>query len=181
MNLVTLLAAYLAFGSVLEGATGLPSGAWIVLLFAVNAWFLWRGSMDATVASAMLIGVVNIAIIVVIALLTLPHVTAENLAYADVPLLDGRPLDATVIGLVFGVVLMAYFGHTSAANAAKVVLERDPTGRGLLWGNMAALARGHAGLRADGGRGHRRGRPGRARGHRGHGHHAARRGRGARS
>jgi hypothetical protein len=34
---------------------------------------------------------------------------------------------------------MAYFGHTSAGNAAKVVLRRDPGGRSLLVGNVAAI------------------------------------------
>jgi hypothetical protein len=34
---------------------------------------------------------------------------------------------------------MAYFGHTSAGNAAKVVLARDPSGRALLWGNVGAM------------------------------------------
>jgi amino acid permease len=140
LNIFTLLAAYIGFGSVLEGSTGIPALIWIVGLFAVNGWIVWRGSLDATVASAVVIGIVNIVLIAAIALLAIPFMSTDNLTYANVPLLDGRPLDASVLQLVFGVVLMAYFGHTSAANAAKVVLERDPSGRGLLWGNMAALA-----------------------------------------
>lgn len=140
LNIFTLLAAYIGFGSVLEGSTGVPSLAWIVGVFLVDAWIVWRGSLDATVASAVIIGIVNIVIIAAIAILAIPFMSTENLTYANVPLLDGRPLDASVLQLVFGVVLMAYFGHTSAANAAKVVLDRDPSGRGLLWGNMAALA-----------------------------------------
>src|SRR4029453_10524319 len=36
--------------------------------------------------------------------------------------------------------LYVYFGHTSAGNAARQVLRRDPSGRTLLWGNVAAMA-----------------------------------------
>ena len=41
---------------------------------------------------------------------------------------------------MFGVLLYVYFGHTSAGNAARQVLRRDPSGRTLLWGNVAAMA-----------------------------------------
>ena len=40
---------------------------------------------------------------------------------------------------IFGVALVAYFGHTSAGHAAKVVLAKDPSGRHLLAGNVAAM------------------------------------------
>ncbi|CAN5584627.1 hypothetical protein BH23CHL7_BH23CHL7_16290 [soil metagenome] len=40
---------------------------------------------------------------------------------------------------MFGVLLYVYFGHTSAGNAARQVLRRDPSGRTLLWGNVAAM------------------------------------------
>ena len=51
----------------------------------------------------------------------------------------GLSLDASVLELVFGVALVAYFGHTSAGHSAKVVLARDPSGRHLLAGNIAAM------------------------------------------
>jgi hypothetical protein len=56
----------------------------------------------------------------------LGHQRAENFSRVNVPVLDWRPVDTGVLVLIFGVVLLAYFGHMSAANAAKVVLERDP-------------------------------------------------------
>jgi hypothetical protein len=42
--------------------------------------------------------------------------------------------------LAFGVVIMAYFGHTSVGLVAKLVLEREPSGKALLRGSMAATA-----------------------------------------
>ena len=44
-----------------------------------------------------------------------------------------------MLELIFGVALGAYFGHTSAGHAAKVVLNRDPGGRQFLAGNVAAM------------------------------------------
>jgi hypothetical protein len=45
-----------------------------------------------------------------------------------------------LFGLVFGVVLAAYFGHTSAVLCGRLVLRRDPTGRALVRGCIAAQA-----------------------------------------
>lgn len=139
LNGAVLLVALIGFGSVLESTTGLPVWLWASLLFAGNLWLLRRERMDATIASALVIGAVNIALIVALSAVALPHLRGENFDQVNVPLFDGRPVDTNVLVLIFGVVLLAFFAHTSAANSAKVVLERDPTGRALLWGNVAAL------------------------------------------
>jgi hypothetical protein len=41
--------------------------------------------------------------------------------------------------LIFGVITAAYFGHFSTGTSARLVLSRDPTGRALLLGNVAAM------------------------------------------
>jgi amino acid permease len=138
LNAVGFVVALVGFGSTLAGATGLPIGGWAALLFAVNLVFLWRGSFNATVASALLVGVVNIALITAISLLALTAVPPGAGAFPTVSI-DHLSVDASAMELVFGVALMAYFGHTSAGNAAKVVLARDPSGQALLWGNVAAM------------------------------------------
>lgn len=139
LGVVALFGLFVAFASVLEGATGLPAAVWALGLLAVDLIIVRRGRLEATVASAMVIGIVNVLLITLIALLSVPHIESANLARASVPLLDGRPLEGGVLSLVFGVILVAYFGHTSAANAAKLVLEADPTGRSLVLGNIAAF------------------------------------------
>ena len=136
----SLTAFYFGVATTLADATGGPAMLWAALLFITGFYFLRRESLDATIASALVIGAVNIALILIISFLTLPHVRLENLQYVNVPLITGQPLDTSILALIFGVVLAAYFGHTSAANAAKVVLRRDPTGKALIWGNFAALA-----------------------------------------
>ncbi len=136
----SLNAFYFGVATTLADTAGGSPMLWAALLFIAGFYFLRRESLDATIASALVIGAVNIALILIISFLTLPHVRLENLQYVNVPLITGEPLDTSIFALIFGVMLAAYFGHTSAANAAKVVLRRDPTGKALLWGNTAALA-----------------------------------------
>ncbi|HEY8170664.1 MAG TPA: hypothetical protein VIH24_06150 [Candidatus Limnocylindria bacterium] len=140
LNGVVLLVYLLGFASVLWGATGIAEEVWVLLLFGANAWILRREALDETVATAMVVGVTNIALILVITAIAFANLDPANLAYRDVPFLDGGGLDPTVLQLVFGVIIVSYFGHTSAANASKLLLGRDPSGSALLWGNIAALA-----------------------------------------
>lgn len=136
-NVVCFLAYLLAFAAPLADASGVPIGVWVAVLFAVNLFFL-RRDIDSTVASAIVIGVVNIGLILVISLIALANVEPENLARSGIPIFGGEA-DLVVLGLAFGVTLVAYFGHTSAGNVAKVILAREPTGRALFWGNIAAV------------------------------------------
>jgi amino acid permease len=139
-NAVVLLVYLLGFASVLWGATGIPEEIWVLLLFAVNAWVLRREVLDETVATAVVVGVTNIALILAITAIAFANVDPANLAYRNVPFLDGDGLDPVILQLVFGVIIVSYFGHTSAANASKLILGQDPSGRALLLGNLAALA-----------------------------------------
>jgi hypothetical protein len=123
----------------LAQASGIPETIWAALLFLTGFYFLRRESLDATIASALLIGGINIGLILILSIFALPYVRAENLLFVDVPFLNGRPFTPTLFQLIFGVVLLAYFGHTSVGNMAKVVLRRDPSGRALLLGNVAAM------------------------------------------
>jgi amino acid permease len=140
LNSALLLVALVGFGSVLSDLIGLPMWFWAAALFAVNLWMLGREHLDGTIASAIVIGGINIVLILALCAMAFAKTDGANFNEIRVPLLDGRPLDNEILVLVFGVVMIAFFGHTSAANAAKVVLERDPSGRALVRGNAAALA-----------------------------------------
>jgi amino acid permease len=135
---VALLAFYIGMGTILADATRVPAAVWAALLFLVGMYFVSRQSLNSTIASALAIGAVNITIIVVISLITLTHLKAANLGYVNVPLVGGRPFDASILRLIFGVVLVAYFGHMSVGSCARVVLERDPSARSLIQGSIAA-------------------------------------------
>lgn len=139
-NVLTCYVYFLGFGSVLTGATGIPLGAWIVVLFAINIVVLRKETLDDTIASAVTIGLANLVLVGAITLIALVNVDPANLAYMKVPFVSSGPIDPALFALAFGVLLVAFFGHTSAANASKLVLTLEPSGRSLLWGNLAALA-----------------------------------------
>jgi amino acid permease len=136
---LVLMAYYVGVATTLADATGISEMVWAALLFLIGFYYLRRESLDATVASALLVGMVNIGLIIILSLLTWPYIRATNLLYVNVPFLQGEPFSPALLQLVFGVVLAAYFGHTSAGNMAKIMLHRDPTGKSLLWGNVAAM------------------------------------------
>jgi amino acid permease len=133
INTLAVVSYVIGFGLTLAAVTGSPSIVWVALLLGTTLAVLQRGSLDATVATAIVIGCVNIVLLLAIAVVGLTH--------ADIGLLTASPagLQAGSVALVFGVLLTAFFGHTSAATAAKIVLARDPTGRALMRGNVAAI------------------------------------------
>src|SRR3712207_5314149 len=131
---------YVGFASALEGATRVPAVVWVALLFLGGLYFLRRESLSATVASALVVGAVNVVVVVVLSLVAFTHLRPENLFHVDVPLLGGRPLEPAILGLVFGVILAAYHGHLSVSTCARVVLQRDPSARSLIWGAASAQA-----------------------------------------
>ncbi|HZF58001.1 MAG TPA: aromatic amino acid transport family protein, partial [Rubrobacter sp.] len=140
LGFMILQAYYLGFASALEGATRVPAVVWVALLFLTGLYFLRRESLSTTVASALVVGAVNVVLVVVLSLVAFTHLRPENLLHMDVPLLGGRSLDPAILGLVFGVILTAYFGHLSVSTCARVVLQRDPSARSLIWGTAAAQA-----------------------------------------
>lgn len=133
-----LLAYYVGLSTTLEAATGIVAEGWVAALFAMGIFFITRESMNSTIASSLLIGFSTIGLILLISLLALPHVNLDNLSYVNVPFINDAPFDAAILGLIFGVVIASFFGHLSVSNCAQVVLHRDPTGRTLIWGSVAA-------------------------------------------
>jgi amino acid permease len=137
---ISLLAYYTGFSTFLADATPVPAELWTALLFLIGLYFLRRESLDATVASALLIGAINIGLILLLSLLAFTQARPENLLYVNVPFLGGRPFDPSILQLIFGIVLAAYFGHLSLSNCARVVLRRDPSARSLIRGSMTGTA-----------------------------------------
>ena len=135
---LTLLVLYIGFGSAMAGFTGVPDPVWVIGLFLVCLYLLRRESLDATVGSAMVVGAVNIAIILLLSLLAFTQLDPANLRDFNVPFINGQPFDPSLLGLIFGVILLAFFGHMSVNNCAQVVLRRDGSGRSLIGGAVAA-------------------------------------------
>jgi amino acid permease len=136
--LLVLPILYTGFAGTLEDATSVPAAAWVSLLFLVGLYYLRRESLSSTIASALVVGAVNIGLIVALSLLAFAHAQPDNLLYEHVPFVGGRPFESSIAGLVFGVVLAAYFGHMSVALCGQLVLRRDTSARSLLRGCAAA-------------------------------------------
>ena len=137
--LICLLAYFVGFSTMLADATSVPGVVWTALLFLAGLYFLGRRSLDATVASALLVGAANIVLILILSVLALVHMQPANLSYVNVPFIGGRPFDPSILQLMFGTILSAYFGHLSVSNCAKVVLHRDPSARSLIWGSTTGM------------------------------------------
>jgi amino acid permease len=139
-SFIALPVYYVGVGATLEDSTSVPAVAWVAALFLVTLVFVRRGSLNATVATALAVGAVNLLLVLVLSGLAFAHTEATNLLQAEVPFTGGRAFDASVVSVVFGVVLMAYFGHLSAVMCGSLVLERDPGGRSLIRGCAGAQA-----------------------------------------
>jgi amino acid permease len=137
-SFIALPVYYVGVGTTLEEATSVPAAAWVAALFLGTLFIVRRGSLNATVAAALAVGGVNLVLILVLSGLAFAHVRGANLLHADIPFTNGRPFEASVVAVIFGVVLMAYFGHLSAALCGSLVLERDPSGRSLMRGCAGA-------------------------------------------
>ena len=138
LNITIFIAYGIGVAQTLASATGIPAFVWPLPLFLVDLYVLLRQSYSATIASNLVIGAINLALILLMALLAFPHVHPENLEYLHIPFVDGR--DPANLSLVFGVILWTYFGYTSPVSSARLALHRDPSGRSLIWGAIAAMA-----------------------------------------
>ena len=138
-SIVVLSAYVIGFSATLADATGLIAPIWAAVLFAVVLGFIRRQRLDATVASSLVVGMVNIGMIIALAAIALAHADSANLGHAAVPFVGGEPIDSDVVELTLGVVLAAFFGHTSIGNCARVIVRRDSSGRSLITGAVAAM------------------------------------------
>jgi amino acid permease len=138
-NILVLMVYYVGISTSLADLTKTSPMLWALLVFLITIYFLQRKSLNATVASALIIGFINILIIIILSGMAFPYIQPENLRYMNLPIAKGEIFNPKMLDLVFGVVLAAYFGHTTAGNAAKVVLRRDPGGGSLISGNIVAM------------------------------------------
>jgi len=135
---LTLWPYYIGLSTTLANATRIPAPVWVALLFLIGLYYLRRETLSATIASALVIGAINIGLILILSLLAFTSLRPTNLLHVNVPFLGGRPFDPSILQLIFGVILLAYFGHLSVSNCARIVLHRDPSARALIGGTVTA-------------------------------------------
>jgi amino acid permease len=138
LNATALLAFFVGFARVMGDVTRLPVELWAGVLFLICLYFVTRGSLHSTITSALAIGGVNLVLVLLLSFLALARLQPENLLSAAGPLIRGQSFDPQILGLIFGVILVAYCGHNSVGNCGRIVLRRDPGGRSLLLGTVVA-------------------------------------------
>lgn len=133
-----LLAAYIGLSITLSSFTRLPPTVWTAVIFLLVLYALSRKSLSFAANLMVLLGTINAGLILILTLLALPHVRLENLTQMQLPFLTGDRHGVSVLQPVFGLILSVYFGHIYVSQSALKVLPRDPGGRSLLWGSVAA-------------------------------------------
>ena len=138
IQLLALVSYFVGFSATMAEATHIPSAAWAASIFLVCFYFLRKGAFASTIAVVLLTGGLNVGIILLLSLLTLPHIHVENILEASVPLAGLKSFEPSLFQLVFGVIFSAYLGHLGVANSAQIALRRDASARSLIWGSVAA-------------------------------------------
>lgn len=138
-NFFVLIIFYIGVGGTLADATRLPAPLWIAVIFGVCLYFLSRKSLNATVATTLLIVFVNIFTLFMIPLLTLPHFRVANLVLGQSGWLGEQTVSTATLELIFGILLSTYFSHMQVASYGPVILRRDPSARSWIRGSAVAI------------------------------------------
>lgn len=134
-----LLIFYVGISTTLADATALPAAAWMIVLFGVGLYFLTRGSLNATVASTIVITTINVGLLLVISALAFSRLRLENLTYVNLPWSPDGSFAPVLLGALIGVTLDIYAAHILVAIFGRMLLERDPTGRSVVRGHAAGI------------------------------------------
>ncbi len=138
-NFFVLIIFYVGVGGTLKDATRLPTEMWIAALFGVCLYFLSRRSLNATIATTLIIILINIFALLAIPLLALPHFQVSNLALNELPFAGEAVFKPTTLQLIFGIMVATYFSHILVVAYGPVVLPRDPGARSWIHGSVAAI------------------------------------------
>lgn len=133
-NFFVLVVFFLGVGGTLQDATQIPLWFWALVLFGICIFFLSRGSLNATIASTLLVIFAVLLLLVLIPLFALPLFQFENIARAAFISLEMASLQ-----FALALLLSTYFSHLLVATYAPVVVRRDATARSWIWGSAAAI------------------------------------------
>ena len=137
---LALIASYLGLATTLSDLAVLPAFVWAALPFLVSVYLFSRPSLALTASVSIALGTINIALILLLSVLALGHFQPANLLADNGLFTDQRSFEPSVWQPVLGVMLIMYIGHVPLNQCARSVLNRDPSGRGLIWGSVAGTA-----------------------------------------
>lgn len=137
-NFFVLIIFYVGVAATLQDATHLPTELWVAGLFFICLYFLSRKSLNATVATTLVIIFINLTILVLIPLLAVPYFQLANLSSGGVPFV-GVNYSPAIWQPILGIMLSVYFSHILIAAYSPVVLRRDISARSWIRGSAAAI------------------------------------------
>lgn len=135
-NFLVTIIFYLGVGGTLQSTLKLPAEIWILLLFGIGLYFLSRKSFNSTVASTLVIVIINLFLVVMILLLTAPAFQLGNLTRVQSA---GKPIGLAALAPIFGVMLSNFFSQILVASFGRVVIQRDRGARSWIRGSLAAI------------------------------------------
>ena len=136
-NFLALLAGSIGMAITMVTFTRVPVEVWIAILVVIELYLLSRETLKATMTVVVLLAGISVALLVPIGLAAFNYTRAENLFHGNLPFFGGESFDPLILQLIFGVILLLYFGHLHVVHCAKVVLPRDPSARSLIQGSVA--------------------------------------------
>ena len=125
-NFLVLIIFFVGLGGTLESASGLPAELWIGVILLICLYFLSKRSLNATIASTLIIVFATVLLLFLIPLLSIPYFEVENL----ILLPKQGTFTLAIIGPILGVMLSTFLSHFLVATYCPIVLRRDPTARG---------------------------------------------------
>jgi amino acid permease len=134
-NFLVLIIFFIGLGGTLQSASGLSAELWIAAILLVCLYFLSKRSLNATIASTLIIVLASVLLLLLIPLLSLPYFDADNLVLMP----ERGSFTLAVIGPILGVMLSTFLSHFLVATYCPVVLRRDPKAHAWFTGCAAAL------------------------------------------
>jgi hypothetical protein len=137
LYLLAVLACLEGLSLTLAAFTPVPTEVWTLVVFAGGLYAVARGSVRFSFGVSVALAGFVLGLLGLVMLLSLGHLRAANLLYSPLTVARSRPPG---LENVLGVVLMGYIAEAFVVQCAKAVLPRDPSGRALIRGSVAALA-----------------------------------------
>lgn len=136
------IAAFVGLAKTLASFTPVPAIVWAAALFAINLYRLARQSLKLSLVVSLLLAATVISLLLLLAGLAFTHFQVANLTLAVTNERAATPggWQPALLQTLLGVLLTAFYGHIFVSQVARVVLPRDPSGRALIGGSVAAFA-----------------------------------------
>jgi amino acid permease len=135
-NFLVLIIFFLGVAGTLGGGAPIATVLWLIPFAAVVISVLSRRSLNTTIATTVIIVLVNLTILLLIPLLALPYVQPQNLITGGSSAASFTP---AALGSIVGVLSSTFLSHFVVATYGPVVLSREPSGRAWVRGSAGAL------------------------------------------